>query len=358
MKTVIIYGISGQDGFYLTGELLRNNCKVVGVTRRSSTDNTIRLTPYLSNKNLILEEGDVTDPFSISNLIIKYRPQEIYNLAAQSHVATSFSQPALTWDITAGGCLNLLEAIRNSGLPIKFYQASSSEMFGKNYSVGPDGNKYQNEDTPMLPQSPYAIAKLAAHHLVRNYRDSYGIFACSGILFNHESPMRGANFVTRKITKWIGGLKTTFKYINDFNFTPDKIHACGVSYPKLKLGNLDAKRDWGHAKDYCRAMYLMLQQEKPDDYVVSTGETHTVREFLDLAFKVAGLPDYNNFILIDKNLYRPSEVDFLLGDCAKAKTVLRWAPEYDFHTLVEEMVEHDIHEEEKRRYGTSQTSFI
>lgn len=275
-----------------------------------------------------------------------------------SHVATSFSQPALTWEITAGGCLNLLEAIRNSGLPIKFYQASSSEMFGKSYTIDLDGRKYQNEDTPMLPQSPYAIAKLAAHHLVRNYRDSYGIFACSGVLMNHESPMRGANFVTRKITKWIGGLKTTFKYINDFNFTPDKIHACGVSYPKLRLGNLDAKRDWGHAKDYCRAMYLMLQQEKPDDYVVSTGETHTVREFLDLAFKVAGLPDYNNFILIDKNLYRPSEVDFLLGDCTKAKTVLHWAPEYDFHTLVEEMVEYDIHEEEKRRYGTSQTSFI
>lgn len=749
MKTAIIYGVTGQDGFYLTGELLKRDYRVIGITRRSSTDNTTRLVNFLPNKNLILEEGDVTDPFSISNLIIKYRPQEIYNLAAQSHVATSFSQPALTWDITAGGCLNLLEAIRNSGLSIKFYQASSSEMFGKNYSIGPDGNKYQNEDTPMLPQSPYAIAKLAAHHLVRNYRDSYGIFACSGILFNHEtlsygtpiiiqknglidilpigdvarfhtgvlfdmdqgyqegkpitdikiwdqsgwvdiswvsgyphkqdknprvinarnfcytatgshpcimedgsekntsdlqtgdrvknipypdvkgvedisleeaewlgmlvgdgnlhhntprftnkdnavkqkfadlwcsfvdggycenhdsysgfneeyvgqlkcypiqscdydiytndispfghknkkvpakilnssvdimeaflkgynacdglktnrytylfknfktnsatlaagllflvskvtgqeynitieeswkwgkqqfyysinflsdnegsfdkynkikpmidqkvplrqickqtgisrkfiqkvnrgyvpsqtsvlkkcsneikkiidipnysgwffdletssgtfhagvgqgvvhnSPQRGANFVTRKITKWIGGLKTTFKYINDFNFTPDKIHACGVSYPKLKLGNLDAKRDWGHAKDYCRAMYLMLQQEKPDDYVVSTGETHTVREFLDLAFKVAGLPDYNNFILIDKNLYRPSEVDFLLGDCTKAKTVLHWAPEYDFQTLVEEMVEHDIHEEEKRRYGTSQTSFI
>lgn len=209
MKTAIVYGATGQDGFYLIQELLRHDYKVVGITRRSSVSNTTRLTPFLNNKNIELVEGDVTDCFSIANLINTYKPDEIYNLAAQSHVATSFAQPALTWDITAGGCLNILEAIRNIKPDTKFYQASSSEMFGKNYSKRSETivdkdiytiiTKYQDEDTAMMPQSPYAIAKLAAHHLVRNYRDSYGIFACSGVLFNHESPMRGEKFVTRKL---------------------------------------------------------------------------------------------------------------------------------------------------------------
>jgi len=747
MKTAIIYGITGQDGFYLTQELLRQNYQIIGVTRRSSTNNTTRLTPFLTNKNLTLVEGDVTDCFSIANLINKYRPDEIYNLSAQSHVATSFVQPSLTWDIVAGGCLNILEAIRNISPGIKFYQASSSEMFGKNYSVSADDKKYQNEETPMIPQSPYAIAKLAAHHLVRNYRDSYGIFACSGILFNHEtlsygtpiiiqknnlidilpigdvarfhtgvlfdmekdyqegkpitdikiwdqsgwvdiswvsgyphkqdknprvinarnfcytatgshpcimedgsekntsdlrigdkvknipypdvkgindisleeaewlgmlvgdgnlhhntprftnkdnmvkqrfadlwcsfieggycenhdsysgfneeyvgqlkcypiqscdydiytndispfghknkkvpakilnssvdvmeaflkgynacdglktnrctylfknfktnsatlaagllflvskvtgqeynitieeswqwdkqqfyysinllsdnkgsldkynqikpmidqkiplrqickqtgisrkfiqkvsrgyvpsntsvlkkcsneikkiidipnysgwffdletssgtfhagvgqgvvhnSPMRGENFVTRKITKWIGGLCAICRDNADISFYDDYILCGNIKYPKLRLGNLEAKRDWGHAKDYCRAMYLMLQQDAPDDYVVSTQETHSVREFLDVAFKIAHLGDYNNYIVIDPAFYRPAEVDYLLGNSTKARSVLKWSPDYDFPSLVEEMVEHDIHEAEKTRFGVTQIS--
>lgn len=356
MKTAIIYGITGQDGFYLTQELLRQNYQIIGVTRRSSTNNTTRLTPFLTNKNLTLVEGDVTDCFSIANLINKYRPDEIYNLSAQSHVATSFVQPSLTWDIVAGGCLNILEAIRNISPGIKFYQASSSEMFGKNYSVSADDKKYQNEETPMIPQSPYAIAKLAAHHLVRNYRDSYGIFACSGILFNHESPMRGENFVTRKITKWIGGLCAICRDNVDISFYDDYILCGNIKYPKLRLGNLEAKRDWGHAKDYCRAMYLMLQQDAPDDYVVSTQETHSVREFLDVAFKIAHLGDYNNYIVIDPAFYRPAEVDYLLGNSTKARSVLKWSPDYDFPSLVEEMVEHDIHEAEKTRFGVTQIS--
>ena len=273
-----------------------------------------------------------------------------------SHVATSFVQPSLTWDIVAGGCLNILEAIRNISPSIKFYQASSSEMFGKNYSVSVDGKKYQNEDTPMMPQSPYAIAKLAAHHLVRNYRDSYGMFACSGILFNHESPMRGENFVTRKITKWIGGLCAISRDNADISFYDDYILCGNIKYPKLRLGNLEAKRDWGHAKDYCRAMYLMLQQDAPDDYVVSTQETHSVREFLDVAFKIAHLGDYNNYIVIDPAFYRPAEVDYLLGNSTKARSVLKWSPDYDFPSLVEEMVEHDIHEAEKTRFGVTQIS--
>jgi len=366
MKTAIIYGITGQDGFYLTQELLRHNYHIIGVTRRSSTNNTTRLTPFLTNKNLELVEGDVTDCFSIANLINKYRPDEIYNLAAQSHVATSFSQPSLTWDITAGGCLNILEAIRNIKPNTKFYQASSSEMFGKNYSerietihdsdIYTIKIKYQNEDTAMMPQSPYAIAKLAAHHLVRNYRDSYGIFACSGILFNHESPMRGEKFVTRKITKWIGGLHAILKQCEHIQFCDDYILCGDTKYPKLRLGNLEAKRDWGHAADYCRAMYLMLQHDSPDDYIVSTQETHSVKKFLELSFKIANLGDYFNFIIIDPAFYRPAEVDYLLGDSTKARKILSWSPRYDFNSLVEEMVEYDINEAEKTRFGITQVS--
>lgn len=376
MKTAIVYGATGQDGFYLIQELLRHDYKVVGITRRSSVSNTTRLTPFLNNKNIELVEGDVTDCFSIANLINTYKPDEIYNLAAQSHVATSFAQPALTWDITAGGCLNILEAIRNIKPDTKFYQASSSEMFGKNYSKRSETivdkdiytiiTKYQDEDTAMMPQSPYAIAKLAAHHLVRNYRDSYGIFACSGVLFNHESPMRGEKFVTRKITKWIGTFKQWLADKSMFqqgqlrtNDDPNRFYASVYDtegFPKLRLGNLEAKRDWGHAADYCRAMYLMLQQDKPDDYVVSTQETHSVKEFLELAFKIAHLGDYNNYVIVDPAFYRPAEVDYLLGDSTKARKILNWAPKYDFQSLVEEMVEYDIHEAEKTRFGTARIS--
>ena len=326
----IIFGITGQDGSYLAELLLEKGYEVIGVTRRVSVPTLNRITHILPKIKII--EGDITDAFSVSNVIKEEAPDEIYNLAAQSHVGTSFKQPSLTWDVTAGGVLNILEAIRYSGRKddIKFYQASSSEMFGKNYNLREglaEMIKYQDEKTPFMPQSPYAIAKLAAHHLVRNYRDSYGIFACSGILFNHESERRGEKFVTRKITKWIG------------EFVASGMDA---EFPALRLGNLDAKRDWGHAEDYVRGMWEMVQHETPNDYVVATGETHSVREFLDIAFKHIGIDDWDDFVVIDPEFYRPAEVDYLLGIPAKAKRVLGWEPEISFQQLVERMVDSDV----------------
>lgn len=333
----IIFGITGQDGSYLAELLLKKGYEVVGITRRVSVPTLDRITHILPKIKII--EGDITDAFSVSNVIKEEDPDEIYNLAAQSHVGTSFKQPSLTWDVTAGGVLNILEAIRYSGKKdrIKFYQASSSEMFGKNYNIR-EGLasmiKYQDENTPFVPQSPYAIAKLAAHHLVRNYRESYGIFGCSGILFNHESERRGEKFVTRKITKWIG-----------------EFVASGMDkeFPALRLGNLDAKRDWGHAEDYVRGMWEMLQHETPDDYVVATGETHSVREFLDIAFSHIGIDDWDDFVVIDPEFYRPAEVDYLLGIPAKANRVLQWEPRISFQQLVERMVDSDVEAERLQR---------
>jgi GDPmannose 4,6-dehydratase len=326
----IIFGITGQDGSYLAELLLEKGYEVIGVTRRVSVPTLNRITHILPKIKII--EGDITDAFSVSNVIKEEAPDEIYNLAAQSHVGTSFKQPSLTWDVTAGGVLNILEAIRYSGRKddIKFYQASSSEMFGKNYNLREglaEMIKYQDEKTPFMPQSPYAIAKLAAHHLVRNYRDSYGIFACSGILFNHESERRGEKFVTRKITKWIGEFVAS---------------GMDTEFPALRLGNLDAKRDWGHAEDYVRGMWEMVQHETPNDYVVATGETHSVREFLDIAFRHIGIDDWDDFVVIDPEFYRPAEVDYLLGIPAKAKRVLGWEPEISFQKLVERMVDSDV----------------
>jgi len=326
----IIFGITGQDGSYLAELLLEKGYEVVGITRRVSVPTLNRITHILPKIKII--EGDITDAFSVSNVIKEEAPDEIYNLAAQSHVGTSFKQPSLTWDVTAGGVLNILEAIRYSGRKddIKFYQASSSEMFGKNYNLREglaEMIKYQDEKTPFMPQSPYAIAKLAAHHLVRNYRDSYGIFACSGILFNHESERRGEKFVTRKITKWIGEFVAS---------------GMDTEFPALRLGNLDAKRDWGHAEDYVRGMWEMVQHETPNDYVVATGESHSVREFLDIAFRHIGIDDWDDFVVIDPEFYRPAEVDYLLGIPAKAKRVLGWKPEISFQKLVERMVDSDV----------------
>jgi GDPmannose 4,6-dehydratase len=389
-KIAIIFGVSGQDGSYLSELLLSKQYTVIGVTRRSATDNTQNLSFLLANPNFKLVEGDVTDSFCIAGLINEYKPDEIYNLAAQSHVGTSFSQPGLTWDITAKGCLNILEAIRHSQTlkVIKFYQASSSEMFGKNYStifdnfLAADPNeitgdelepkhkgKYQDEETPFSPQSPYAIAKLSAHHLCRNYRDSYGIFASSGILFNHESPRRGENFVTRKITKWIGEYT---KWNKGHFFSgkpcidrsdPDLLKAVSppdgqkintsinslrihteecCKFPKLRLGNLDAKRDWGFAGDYVEAMWSMLQHEEADDFVIATGETYSVRDFLDEAFKCIGITDWSDLVVIDPKFYRPAEVDYLLGDPSKAKEKLGWESKTPFSELVKMMVEGDL----------------
>jgi len=333
----IIFGITGQDGSYLAELLLEKGYEVIGVTRRVSVPTLNRITHILPKIKII--EGDITDAFSVSNVIKEEAPEEIYNLAAQSHVGTSFKQPSLTWDVTAGGVLNILEAIRYSGRKddIKFYQASSSEMFGKNYNLREgfaEMIKYQDEKTPFMPQSPYAIAKLAAHHLVRNYRDSYGIFACSGILFNHESERRGEKFVTRKITKWIGEFVAS---------------GMDTEFPALRLGNLDAKRDWGHAEDYVRGMWKMVQHETPNDYVVATGETHSVREFLDIAFRHIGIDDWDDFVVIDPEFYRPAEVDYLLGIPAKAKRVLGWEPEISFQQLVERMVDSDVEAERLQR---------
>ena len=374
MKTAMIFGVTGQDGSYLAELLLKKNYNVIGVTRRVSVDTLSRIKHLTDDERLILVEGDVTDCFCVNKLIRDYFPREIYNLAAQSHVGVSFDQPSLTWDVTASGCLNILEAIRYSGKAarIKFYQASSSEMFGKSYSVetneytfdhgsvtGGKATKYQNEKTPFVPQSPYAIAKLAAHHLVRNYRDSYGIFGCCGILFNHESERRGEKFVTRKITKWIGEFlnweKKSARDVPDaprFTINEETIsipiermyidQIAHPSFPKVRLGNLNAKRDWGHAEDYVKAMFAMMQQAAPDDYVIATGKTHSIRDFLDAAFNAVGMSGWKDFVVIDKLFYRPAEVDHLLGDPGKAKKELKWEPSISFEQLVERMVKHDV----------------
>ena len=323
MKTAIITGITGQDGSYLAELLLDKGYKVIGMHRRSSINNFVRIDSLLKSPNLILEECDLTDPSGILNLVSKYQPQEFYNLAAQSHVGSSFKIPSTTIEIDTIGVVNILEAIKLRSPATRFYQASTSEMYGKNYDTTKYDEPYQDEDTMFMPQSPYGVAKLASHRLVGIYREAYGLFGCCGILFNHESPRRGENFVTRKITKYIGDL------VN---------HKTNQA---LQLGNLSAKRDWGHAKDYVRAMWLMLQQNIADDYVIATGDTYSVQDFLQIAFNKVDL-DYNRYVTIDENLYRPAEVQYLRGIPVKAKTSLGWQPEYSFEDLVSEMVEHDI----------------
>jgi GDPmannose 4,6-dehydratase len=352
MKSAIIFGITGQDGSHLADLLLEKNYKVIGVKRRSSTDNTQRIHHIITNPNFRLIEGDITDSYSVVN-ILKSNPSvdEIYNLAAQSHVGTSFKQPGLTWDITGKGCINILQCIVDLGMfSSRFYQASSSEMFGSSYNISRDGLKYQDEDTKFLPQSPYAIAKCAAHYAVRLFREAYNLHASAGILFNHEGPRRGENFVTKKITKWIADFKV---WMDDNNLDPDKLsfdedYIYGVntrlSFAKLRLGNLDAYRDWGFAGDYVEAMWLMLQQEYPDDYVICTGKTHTVRDFLDKSFKYIGINSWSNYVVSDNNLYRPAEVDYLRGDNTKALTKLGWEPRLDLNSLVSLMIDCDIND--------------
>ena len=283
-KTAIITGITGQDGSYLSELLLEKQYNVIGLYRRSSNYNFNRIKHILNNPQLTLLEFDLTDPSSISHIINKYQPDEFYNLAAMSHVGTSFDQPTTTFDVNTMGVLHILENIRTFSSATKFYQASTSEMFGKNYNTDFNGNKYQDENTVLMPQSPYAVSKVASHNLVRIYRDAYKIFTCSGILFNHEGPRRGENFLTRKVTKYIGQL------IN--NKTTES----------LKLGNLQTYRDWGHAKDYVRAMYLMLQQDNSDDFVICSGQTHKVLDFVIKAFDSVDL-DYKQYVEIDSSLY-------------------------------------------------------
>ncbi len=325
MKKAFITGITGQDGSYLTELLLEKGYEVHGIVRRTSTVVRSRLEDLLpthQEKNLFLHYGDLADGSNIAHLLYKIQPDEVYNLAAQSHVRISFDIPVYTADVTGVGVVRLLEAIRDTGIKAKFYQASSSEMFGKVRETP------QNELTPFYPRSPYGCAKAFAHHLTVNYRESYGIFACSGILFNHESPRRGENFVTRKITK---GVADIVKGTRD----------------KLLLGNLDAKRDWGYAKEYVEAMWLMLQQPEPDDYVIATGETHTVEEFVEEAFRAAGIQDWKKYIGFDERYLRPAEVDLLIGDTTKAKQKLGWEPKVRFKELVKLMVDADMQALEK-----------
>jgi GDPmannose 4,6-dehydratase len=322
-RIALLTGITGQDGSYLAELLLQKNYQVVGLHRRSSINNFGRIDHLLDNSQFSLEEFDLTDPSSVINIINKYQPHEFYNLAAQSHVDTSFKQPSTTFEMNTIGVVNILEAIRTHSSATKFYQASTSEMFGRNYSVDQDGSKYQDENTELLPQSPYGVSKLAAHRMVQIYRQGYGLFCSSGILFNHESPRRGEQFVTRKITKYIGQL------LNN------------KSHGSLKLGNLKAERDWGHAKDYVEAMYLMLQQDAGDDYVICTGKTWSVLDFVKKAFEMVDL-DYKKYVEIDISQYRPAEVDYLRGKNDKAQKSLNWAPSTSFDDLVQDMVSSDI----------------
>jgi GDPmannose 4,6-dehydratase len=316
-KTAFITGVTGQDGSYLAKLLLDKGYRVIGMKRRTSLINTNRLDDIevFNHPNFKLEYGNMTDTSSMYSLLTKYKPDEIYNLAAQSHVRVSFEVPEETLDVVAGGTLKLLEAYRLICPQARFYQASSSEMYGDNINVP------QNEETRMTPASPYAAAKLYAHNLCRNYRESYGLHISSGILFNHESPVRGETFVTRKITLAAANIKLG-------------------KQETLYLGNLDAKRDWGFAGDYVEAMWLMLQQPKGDDFVISTGETHTVSEFLQVVFEHAGL-DVNKHVKIDSRLYRPHEVPILLGDSSKAERILGWKPKTTFRGLAEMMYDAD-----------------
>lgn len=321
MKKALITGITGQDGSYLAELLLAKGYEVHGIIRRASTFNTSRINnlyedPHINGVRLFLHYGDIADSTNLIKLLYRIQPDEVYHLAAQSHVRVSFDIPEYTGDVTGLGTVRLLEAIREVGLKTRFYQAGSSEMYGLVQQVP------QSETTPFYPRSPYGAAKVYAHWITVNYRESYGLFACNGILFNHESPRRGETFVTRKITRALAQIKAGLQ-------------------DKLYLGNLEAKRDWGYAKEYVEAMWLMLQQETPDDYVIATGETHSVREFLHEAFSHAGL-DWKKYVEHDARYERPAEVELLIGDASKARLKLGWVPRTTFHDLVHLMVDEEI----------------
>ncbi len=339
-KTALITGTTGQDGSYLSELLLDKGYKVYGLIRRSSVDTTERIAHFQHHPRFELVEGDITDASCMHKLISGIKPDEVYNLAAMSHVGVSFDQPITTCHIDALGPLHILEAIRQSSPQSKFYQASTSELFGDT-KIAP-----QSELTPMTPNSPYAIAKLYAHHLVGLYRRAYGIFACAGILFNHESPRRGGDFVTRKITKYVAMIENWMDTHDGLGF-PRKY----LDIPPLFLGNIEAKRDWSHAEDMVRGMWLMMQHSIPDDYVLGSGETHTVKEFLQLAFGSVGI-DYKDYVVIDPKFYRPVDVNLLHADPSKAVNILGWKPIVGFGELVNRMVEHDyeILVDKKTRY--------
>ena len=316
VKKALITGITGQDGSYLAELLLSKGYDVHGVIRRSSSFNTERIDNIYSNKSLKLHYGDLSDSSSLCKLLDKINPDEIYNIGAQSHVKVSFNIPEYTGDVTGLGTIRLLDAIVQTCPKAKFYQASSSEMFGKVQEIP------QKETTPFYPRSPYGVAKVYSYWATVNYRESYDMFACNGILFNHESPRRGETFVTRKITRAVARIKLGLQ-------------------DKLYLGNLDAKRDWGYAPDYVEAMWLMLQQDMPDDFVIATNETHSVREFCEKAFSRANM-DWSKYVEFDEKYLRPAEVDLLIGDYSKAKKSLGWEPRIKFNELVDIMVDADL----------------
>ncbi len=346
MKTALITGITGQDGSYLAELLLKKGYRVYGLQRRSSNPNTERIDHLYDNPkfpHFVTAYGDLADGPNLNNLLAKIEPDEIYNLGAQSHVKVSFEVPEYTANVTGVGALRLLEAIRQLKIPVKYYQASSSEMFGNSATTA------LNESSLFFPQSPYAISKVFAYHVTRMYRKSYGIFATNGILFNHESPRRGMTFVTRKITSGLSRIKLGLQDV-------------------LKLGNLYSKRDWGYAKDYVEGMWMMLQQPVPDDFILATGETHTVKEFLDTAAKHLGIPlvwkgkgenerginkkTGKTIVTIDPHYFRPSEVDHLLGDATKAQKILGWKPQVSFDELVKIMINHDYDiAKQQSKYG-------
>lgn len=335
MKKALIFGVTGQDGSYLSEILLEKGYVVHGVKRRSSSYNTSRIDHIFNNKNFKLHYGDVTDSLNVTSLIQQIKPDEIYNLSAQSHVMVSFEIPEYTGNVDALGTLRILESIRLLGMEkkVKFYQASTSELYGLVQEVP------QTEKTPFYPRSPYGVAKLYGFWILKNYREAYNIFACNGILFNHESPRRGETFVTQKIVMGLNAIKS-------------KKSDC------LYLGNLNSLRDWGHARDYCEAMYLMLQQDKPDDYVIATGKQYSVREFveacspyfkMDIKWSGEGINEIGidansgkTVIRVDEKYFRPSEVETLLGDSTKARSILGWNPKYDFYNLVEEMCNYEL----------------
>ncbi len=324
MKKAFITGITGQDGSYLAELLLDKGYEVYGLTRRTSTQNYARIEHLMHNDRLHLVSGDLIDQHSLTYPLQEIQPDEVYNLAAQSFVKTSWEQPVLTGEFTAMGVTRILEAVRMACPKARFYQASSSEMFGKVQEVP------QKESTPFYPRSPYGVAKVYGHWITVNYRESFDMFAVSGILFNHESPRRGLEFVTRKIANAVARVKLG-------------------KQEHIELGNLDSKRDWGYAKDYVEAMWLMLQQETPEDYVISTGETHSVREYLELACQIAGLPDWEAVYKHNPKYDRPAEVDLLIGDASKAKEKLGWEPKTKFEELVRIMVEAELQTESESR---------
>lgn len=335
MKTAIITGINGQDGFYLTKLLLEKGYRVIGVQRRTSSSTSWRLLDLpmyeaaTKENRLVFEAGDITDFSSIARIISAYKPDEFYNLAAQSQVWHSFKSPLSTLEITGLGAAVCLEAVRQFAPSCRFYQAGSSEQYGNSAILGKQQpqkdiifERVLDESSPMIPRSPYGVAKLMAHTLVRNYREAYGMYAVGGILFNHESPYRGVEFVTRKITNGLADI-------------------LAGRAKSIELGNLDSWRDWGHAEDYMRAAWLMLQQSEPVDYVIATGETHQISEFLSIAFGIAGIDDWSRYVIVNPEFVRPSEVDVLIGNATKARQELGWQPEHSFNDLVYQMVHAD-----------------